>query len=128
MTERIRIRTRGEHLYGGEANIVCHAYYEANFVSLLDRNSISDGGRIDGEREWDDEGGSRPPELSLPEQNLKTEAATSHPYSVTVALHKLSRSRGREANEQAGHQQVGGHRRPWSRQPSGGAISALPVS
>ncbi|GBP76823.1 hypothetical protein EVAR_49111_1 [Eumeta japonica] len=25
---------RGKHLYGGEANLVCHAYYEANFVCL----------------------------------------------------------------------------------------------
>ncbi|GBP16727.1 Cytochrome P450 4c3 [Eumeta japonica] len=31
-TERERIRARGERLYGGEANIVRHADYEANFV------------------------------------------------------------------------------------------------
>ncbi|GBP48907.1 hypothetical protein EVAR_96888_1 [Eumeta japonica] len=29
---KTRIRTRGEHLCGGEANIVCHAYYEADSV------------------------------------------------------------------------------------------------
>ncbi|GBP14096.1 hypothetical protein EVAR_102772_1 [Eumeta japonica] len=59
-----------------------------NVAGLLDRNRMSDGGEIDGEKVGRSIGGMRPPELSLTGLSETAKAVNSCPCSVRMVVHR----------------------------------------